>query len=175
MSPGPARAPRQYGIEDLLGTLCLAQGQLPDFKAIVIGNSKKWLEPVIQQMGLAENVAFSGLVSEDEKFRLLKSSRLFLMPSKYESWGIVVGEAIVSGVPVLAYKLDCYPAVFGDFASSTFRLSTRDAALPRQWKMTKSVNNAPGIIDSGRTSDWPAKRDQLSLANRPKKFSGLAG
>ena len=57
---------------------------------------------------------FSGYVSEDEKFRLLKCSRLFLMPSRYESWGIVIGEALACGVPVLGYRLDCYPAVFGD-------------------------------------------------------------
>jgi glycosyltransferase involved in cell wall biosynthesis len=66
-------------------------------------------------LGLSENVTFSGLVSEEEKFRLLKSSRVFVMPSRYESWGIVVGEAIVSGIPVVAYRLDCCPPIFGDF------------------------------------------------------------
>jgi glycosyltransferase involved in cell wall biosynthesis len=105
----------QKGIDDLLQTLAWLKQQLPDFKAVIIGKGKNLLEPIVQQMGLAGNVTFSGLVSEEEKFRLLKSSRLFLMPSRYESWGIVVGEALVAGVPVLAYKLACYPFVFGDF------------------------------------------------------------
>jgi glycosyltransferase involved in cell wall biosynthesis len=104
----------QKGIDDLLATLAWLKKQLPDFRAIIIGKSKDVLEPVVKSMGLADNVVFSGLVTETEKFRLLKCSRVFAMPSRYESWGIVVGEALVAGVPVVAYKLDCYPPVFGD-------------------------------------------------------------
>jgi glycosyltransferase involved in cell wall biosynthesis len=104
----------QKGVDDLLTSFQWLKQQLPDFRAVIIGKSKDALEPVVRQMGLAENITFSGLVSEEEKFRLLKRSRVFAMPSRYESWGIVVGEALVSGVPVVAYKLDCYPGVFGD-------------------------------------------------------------
>ncbi|HXR03452.1 MAG TPA: glycosyltransferase family 4 protein [Verrucomicrobiae bacterium] len=105
----------QKGIDDLLATLAGLKQQVPDFRAVIIGKSQDKLEPVTRRMGLSENVTFSGLVSEEEKFRLLKSSRVFVMPSRYESWGIVVGEAIASGVPVVAYDLPCYRPVFGDF------------------------------------------------------------
>jgi glycosyltransferase involved in cell wall biosynthesis len=105
----------QKGIDDLLETLTWLKQRLPDFRAMIIGKSRDALEPVIRGRGLAGHVTFSGLVSEEEKFRLLKSSRVFAMPSRYESWGIVVGEALVSGVAVVGYKLDCYPPVFGDF------------------------------------------------------------
>ncbi len=105
----------QKGIDDLLATLAGLKQQVPDFRAVIIGKSQDKLEPVTRRMGLSENVTFSGLVSEEEKYRLLKSSRVFVMPSRYESWGIVVGEAIASGVPVVAYDLPCYRPVFGDF------------------------------------------------------------
>jgi glycosyltransferase involved in cell wall biosynthesis len=105
----------QKGIDDLLETFEWLKKQIPDFRAVVIGKSKDKLEPVVRARGLAENIFFSGLVSEEEKFRLLKSSRVFLMPSRYESWGIVVGEALAAGVPVVAYDLPCYRPVFGDF------------------------------------------------------------
>ena len=105
----------QKGIDDLLATLKWLKEKLPDFRAIIIGKSKDALEKPVQELGLAANVTFSGLVSEEEKFRLLKASRVFIMPSHYESWGLVVGEAVAAGIAVVAYRLQCYPPLFGDF------------------------------------------------------------
>jgi len=109
------RVHAQKGVDDLLATLKWLGEKIPDFRMVIIGKSKEILEPIIREMGLAANVTFSGLVSEEEKFRLLKASRVFAMPSHYESWGIVVGEAVASGVAVVAYELQCYPSVFGKF------------------------------------------------------------
>lgn len=108
------RVHAQKGIDDLLATLKHLSGAIPNFKALLIGRVKGRLESRIHELGLTGCVEFSGYVSEDEKFRLLKCSRLFLMPSHYESWGIVIGEALACGVPVIGYRLDCYPAVFGE-------------------------------------------------------------
>jgi glycosyltransferase involved in cell wall biosynthesis len=105
----------QKGIDDLLATLKALGERLPDFRAVIIGKSNETLEPLIRDIGLTANVTFSGLVSEEEKFRLLKASRVFVMPSHYESWGIVVGEAVAAGTAVVAYELQCYPSVFGNF------------------------------------------------------------
>ena len=108
------RVHKQKGIDDLIATLAFLCGQIPDFRAIMVGDLQKMLAPQIASAGLAKQVEFSGYVSESEKFRLLKSSRVFLMPSRYESWGIVVGEALATGLPVVAYELDAYRPVFGD-------------------------------------------------------------
>lgn len=105
----------QKGIADLLATLEWLGKTMPDFRAAIIGRSKELLGPKIRELGLAERVAFAGVVTEQEKFRLLKASRVFVMPSRYESWGIVVGEALAAGVAVVAYDLECYRPVFGDF------------------------------------------------------------
>jgi glycosyltransferase involved in cell wall biosynthesis len=109
------RVHAQKGIDDLLAALKWLGEKVPDFRAVIIGKSKETLEPIIRNLGLAANVTFTGLISEEEKFRLLKASRVFLMPSHYESWGIVVGEAVAAGTAVVAYELQCYPSVFGNF------------------------------------------------------------
>lgn len=132
------RVHQQKGIEDLLATLVYLNQQLPDFRAVIIGNVRTVLEPRIETLGLKANVHFTGFVSETEKFRLLKSSRVFLMPSKYESWGIVIGEALACGVPVVAYELEAYRPVFDNllqyvipFDSNSFQ-TTALAVVRRQ-------------------------------------------
>ena len=109
------RVHRQKGIEDLLATLAYLAGKVPDFRAILVGKVEGPLRPQIEAMGLQKHVSFAGVVlSETEKSRLLKASRVFLMPSNFESWGIVIAEALVSGIPVVAYELDAYRPIFGN-------------------------------------------------------------
>lgn len=107
------RVHQQKGITDLLATLTFLKKNRPRFRAVIIGNVQAALTPQIEALGLKEHVHFTGFVSEREKYRLLKSSRVFLMPSKYESWGIVIGEALACNLPVVAYELPAYRPVFG--------------------------------------------------------------
>ena len=105
----------QKGIEDLLEALVYLSKRIVDFKAVIIGNSKSELETEVEKRGIRSHVFFTGLISEEEKFCVLKESRVFLMPSYYESWGIVIGEALACEIPVIAYDLRAYQSVFGDF------------------------------------------------------------
>src|SRR5262245_43641804 len=88
------RVHRQKGIDDLLATLAHLSKRLENFRAILIGSVRDALAPQIQECGLSQFVEFSGFVSEEEKIRLFKSSRLFLMPSKHEGSPRVIGESI---------------------------------------------------------------------------------
>ena len=103
----------QKGIPDLLSTLEHLSKTIENFRALIIGRVQNELAPQIEARGLSPYITFSGFVSEEEKFRLLKSSRVFLMPSHYESWGIVIGEALACGLKVVAYDLEPYRAIFG--------------------------------------------------------------
>lgn len=109
------RIHRQKGVDDLLDTLQFLAPRLENFRVLIIGNAQERLRPEIEKRGLVNCVEFSGFIKEPkEKFQLLKKSRVFLMPSHYESWGIVLGEALVSNAPVVAYDLPCYRPIFGD-------------------------------------------------------------
>lgn len=109
------RMHRQKGIDDLLATLAHLARRLENFRAIFIGNVRDELLPQVKRFGLERNVEFSGFVSEAEKIRLFKASRVFLMPSKYEGSPRVVGESIIAGTPVVAYDIPNYRPLFGDF------------------------------------------------------------
>jgi glycosyltransferase involved in cell wall biosynthesis len=109
------RVHRQKGIDDLLMTLEFLRDKLENFRAVFIGNVKDALLPEIQKRNLGDNVTFSGFVSETEKIRLFKASRVFLMPSRHEGSPRVIGEAIIAGTPVVAYDIPNYRPVFGEF------------------------------------------------------------
>ena len=126
----------QKGIEDLIATLEFLTKNVPHFRALIVGKVETELRPVIDRLGLKQQVEFAGFVSEEEKYRLLKSSRVFLMPSRYESWGIVIGEAIACGLKVVAYDLEPYRQIFGDhvtyvprFNLDTFWQAARDHVM----------------------------------------------
>ena len=87
------RVHRQKGIDNLLSTLEFLAARVENFRAVFVGNVKDALTPEVEKRGLAKNVAFSGFVSETEKIRLFKASRLFLMPSRHEGSPRVIGES----------------------------------------------------------------------------------
>jgi glycosyltransferase involved in cell wall biosynthesis len=108
------RVHRQKGIEDLLATLKFLSQRLENFRAVFIGNVRDALLPHVKELRLENNVDFSGFVSEAEKIRLFKASRVFLMPSKHEGSPRVIGESIVARTPVTAYDIPNYRPLFGD-------------------------------------------------------------
>ena len=137
------RVHRQKGIEDLLATLTYLARRLQSFRAVFIGNVEEALRPRTEALGLAQNVDFSGFVSEEEKIRLFKASRLFLMPSRHEGSPRVIGEALICGVPVLAYDIPNYRPVFGDYVHYVppFELSAFQQAAEREvLKMRQGEN-----------------------------------
>jgi len=109
------RVHRQKGIEDLLDTLAHLAQCVPQFKCIFIGNLRESMGPMIEARGLERHVEFSGFVSEEEKIRLFKASRVFLMPSRHEGSPRVIGESLIAGTPVVAYEIPNYRPLFGNF------------------------------------------------------------
>ena len=62
------------------------------------------LRDTIKKKGLEELVEMKGYVDEAEKINLLGSSALFIHPSKSDTFGISVLEALSSGLPALVSK-----------------------------------------------------------------------
>jgi len=137
------RVHRQKGVDDLLATLAHLARRLENFRAVFIGNVRDRLLPRVRELGLENNVTFSGFVSEEEKIRLFKSSRVFLMPSKYEGSPRVIGESIVAVTPVVAYDIPNYRPLFGDYARyvPAFDLAAFQAAAECEIQNMRAGNN----------------------------------
>ena len=53
-------------------------------------------------------------ITDEEKFAILKTSRLLIFPSLFEGFGLPPGEALFYGTPVLAYELDVLKEIYSD-------------------------------------------------------------
>ena len=108
----------QKGIFDLIKIWKLVCNKKPEARLCMIGGGLPSLEEkvkaLIKENNLCENIELVGFKQGDEKFLLLKSSSIFLCPSYYESFAIVVAEAMACGLPVVAYNLPIFNDIYGE-------------------------------------------------------------
>ena len=91
-------------IDVLIKSIKLIKKKNPEIKSLIIGDGpeKKTLEALTQKLNLEKNVKFLGfLESNDDVYALMKSSKVFVLPSTREGFGIVVIEANACGIPVI--------------------------------------------------------------------------
>ena len=62
----------------------------------------------LEKLAKGLNVRFFGYLSEEEKFKEIKSARAFVSMSSVEGFGISLLEAMACGTPVIARKLPAY-------------------------------------------------------------------
>lgn len=62
------------------------------------------VEREIHRHGLSNTFCFIGPVGDQEKWKLYNRSSLFVLPSHTENFGMVVAEALASGVPAITTK-----------------------------------------------------------------------
>jgi glycosyltransferase involved in cell wall biosynthesis len=62
-------------------------------------------EILVNHLNMQERIHFLGLVQGPKKISFLKGAEFFVCPSRYEPFGIVVLEAMASGIPVIANRV----------------------------------------------------------------------
>jgi glycosyltransferase involved in cell wall biosynthesis len=97
--------------------LIAALGKIPDLKwRLVIAadptrspETARALEEQIESLRLTERVELAGVVSEERLEALYANADLFVLPSRYEGYGMAYTEAIAHGVPVIGTTAGAIP------------------------------------------------------------------
>jgi glycosyltransferase involved in cell wall biosynthesis len=91
-------------VDILIKSIRLIKEKIPKIKCLIIGDGpeKNNLEALTQKLNLEKNIKFLGfLENNDDVYALMKSSKVFVLPSTREGFGIVVIEANACGIPVI--------------------------------------------------------------------------
>jgi len=110
------RIDRAKGVFDLVKICQLVIKKYPGFTLWIAGsgdqNTENKLIKKIKASKLSKNIKLLGYVSGFKKFRLLSNCKVFLFPSKSESFGVALLEAICSGIMAIAYDLPVYKTIY---------------------------------------------------------------
>ncbi|MBD3279714.1 MAG: glycosyltransferase [Candidatus Pacebacteria bacterium] len=93
--------------------------QLPDYQLILVGARNVFQQQVkkqVKHLQLADQVKFTGYLSDAQLIKLYQQSLALIQPSLSEGFGLTGVEAMAAGVPVLASKIPIFQEIYQDAA-----------------------------------------------------------
>jgi glycosyltransferase involved in cell wall biosynthesis len=95
---------KDKNVDVLIRAISLIKKEIQDIKCIIIGDGpeKEKLMNLAKELRVENNVKFAGfLENHDDVIAYMKSSKVFVLPSTREGFGIVALEANACGLPVI--------------------------------------------------------------------------
>jgi glycosyltransferase involved in cell wall biosynthesis len=95
---------REKRVDLLLKALAIAKTNAPTISCVIIGDGpeRRSLEGLTAKLGLNDNVDFMGFVDQDGLTAQMKSSKVLVLPSVREGFGLVIVEANACMLPVIS-------------------------------------------------------------------------
>jgi glycosyltransferase involved in cell wall biosynthesis len=111
-------------LEKLIAAFAALQSEFADVNLIMVGeyerevfhSSFQQLKSIVQELGLANRVIFTGHLADDDLVTLLNLATVLVLPSLMEGFGLPAIEAAACGCPVIATKASPLPSLLGDGA-----------------------------------------------------------
>ncbi|MFD0974251.1 glycosyltransferase family 4 protein [Plantactinospora endophytica] len=94
------------GVSWLLEAFAKCRAEEPDLSLTFVGEGqlRKDLTRRAAELGVTEAVTFAGALPPDEALRMMREHDLLVHPSRFETFGMTIVEAIAAGTPVLVTR-----------------------------------------------------------------------
>ncbi len=145
----------RFGKEKAIDTLIKYFGEIPNvrgskIKLLIVGDGppKKDLEQLTHKFNLDKNVIFTGYCVPSDIYKVYKSADVFTLLSTTETQGMVVTEAIASGLPVILANDQAYTGMIEDGANG-FSIDSENEFIE---KVLLLSNNRDLVVKMGHNS-----------------------
>ncbi len=152
--PGPSTALYVGRLISMKGVhlAIAALAQLPAWRLLVCGDGreKERLQRLAETLGVSERVEFLGWQDRDEVFRLMREEAdVLVFPSFHDEAGMVVVEAIASGLPVVCLNRGGPPTLGGHAVTAGWPRETVQRLAAAIRSSESLVIDASGVQDLG--------------------------
>ncbi len=111
----------EKGIPELLKALAIVVKKIPAIKLTLVGEGNRLedYKKQVRKLGLIPKVVLSGWRSQNDIQDLTAQAHVAVLPSRIESFGIAVAEALGAGVPVITTNRGALPEIVEDGVTGT--------------------------------------------------------
>ena len=98
---------KDKNVDILIKAISIVKTEMPDVRCLIVGDGpeREKLTMLVKKLELEKNIKFTGFLENYENvIGLMKSSKVFVLPSTREGFGIVALEANACGLPVITIK-----------------------------------------------------------------------
>jgi len=158
---------KEKNIDVLIKSIGLIKGAIPDISCFIIGDGpeRSSLEKLTQDLGLEESIHFLGFLARSQDvFACMKSSKVLVLPSTREGFGIVVLEANACGLPVVTVRHPQNAAsdlIIDGKNGFLCELNEKDMAEKITIALEARQNLFQGCVDYARNYDWDKVADMV--------------
>ncbi len=130
--------------------------EFPDTNLIIIGKGPllSYCKQLSNSLGIQKYISFLGFVEDNELIKYYASSDIYVFTSEHEGFGIVILEAMASGIPVICTDKPPMSEIIEN-GGKTFRLNdSKDLAK----KIIKLLNNREELKEYSKNALQIAKK-----------------
>lgn len=165
-----ARLAKQKNLHLLLQAFQLFVKAQPNSKLIIVGDGplKAELEKLANHLNINEKVIFLG---RSNKVREIMSAMdLFILPSFYEGFGLVLLEAMDAGCRIIGSNTSAIPEVIGNRPDQLFSVSDKNELVSKMNNLLFNTDMKDILIrNSQRLEEFDATKMQKAILSVYKK------
>ena len=138
----------------------MAIGERPKFVVVGKGPATGQLRGLARELGI--EVEFAGFVSEADLSEWYRRASLLIMPSEFETQGLVAAEAMASGTPVVARKHGAFSSLVKDGVNGASFSSPEEGAEAIRRVLASREAMSRGALDASKEYDIRALAERLA-------------